>query len=102
MDQRGSDHAAHHHLWNGAEGSAAAIGEHHGGRKWFAARDNHFGVRQCTFRFCDCGAAGWYWITASSNRCDTFSDHTYKAGAYPFICALHNDLGMKGKVIVLP
>jgi len=25
-----------------------------------------------------------------------------KAGAYPFICALHDDLGMKGKVIVLP
>jgi len=25
-----------------------------------------------------------------------------KAGAYPFICALHDDWGMKGKVIVLP
>jgi plastocyanin len=25
-----------------------------------------------------------------------------KPGAYPFICALHDDLGMKGKVIVLP
>jgi plastocyanin len=25
-----------------------------------------------------------------------------KAGAYPFICALHDDLGMVGKVIVLP
>jgi plastocyanin len=25
-----------------------------------------------------------------------------KAGAYPYICALHDDLGMKGKVIVLP
>jgi plastocyanin len=25
-----------------------------------------------------------------------------KPGAYPFICAPHNDLGMKGKVIVLP
>lgn len=25
-----------------------------------------------------------------------------KAGAYPYICALHDDLGMKGEVIVLP
>jgi plastocyanin len=25
-----------------------------------------------------------------------------KAGAYPYICALHDGLGMKGKVIVLP
>jgi len=25
-----------------------------------------------------------------------------KPGAYPYICALHDDLGMKGKVIVLP
>jgi plastocyanin len=25
-----------------------------------------------------------------------------KAGAYPYICALHDDLGMVGKVIVLP
>jgi len=25
-----------------------------------------------------------------------------KPGAYPFICALQDDLGMKGKVIVLP
>ncbi len=25
-----------------------------------------------------------------------------KAGAYPYICALHDDWGMVGKVIVLP
>ena len=25
-----------------------------------------------------------------------------KAGTYPYICALHDDLGMKGKIIVLP
>jgi plastocyanin len=25
-----------------------------------------------------------------------------KAGVYPYICALHDDLGMKGKVVVLP
>jgi plastocyanin len=24
------------------------------------------------------------------------------AGTYPYICALHDDLGMKGKIIVLP
>jgi plastocyanin len=24
------------------------------------------------------------------------------AGVYPYICALHDDLGMKGKIIVLP
>ena len=25
-----------------------------------------------------------------------------KAGIYPYICALHDELGMKGKIIVLP
>ena len=25
-----------------------------------------------------------------------------RAGTFPYICALHDDLGMKGKVIVLP
>jgi plastocyanin len=25
-----------------------------------------------------------------------------KAGTYPYICALHDDLGMKGKIVVLP
>ena len=25
-----------------------------------------------------------------------------RAGVYPYICALHDELGMRGKVIVLP
>jgi plastocyanin len=25
-----------------------------------------------------------------------------KPGTYPFICVLHDDLGMKGKIVVLP
>jgi plastocyanin len=24
------------------------------------------------------------------------------AGVYPYICALHDDLGMKGRIVVLP
>ena len=41
-------------------------------------------------------------LPQSDNGVTRFRVTFTKAGAYPFICAVHDDLGMKGKVIVLP
>ena len=48
------------------------------------------------------GSAGTHWIAAGASGQYALPHHLYARGVYPYICALHDNLGMVGKVIVLP
>src|SRR5882724_1619030 len=102
MDERRPDHAAYDYVRNGAAESSTAFRKCDDGHTRSFARDDCFGVRRCAFRVHRSCAAGSHWTAQAPIGVTRFRITFRKPGAYPYICALHDDLGMKGKVIVLP